>query len=73
MRFPVTHSYLITMGCCIGGDMTDKGDDVIYRAAENFDFTDSFWGDLLCRTKKIVGFSDCLALECWITEMLKSC
>ena len=47
MRFPVTHSYLITMGCCIGGDMTDKVDDVIYRTAQNFDFTDSFWGDLL--------------------------
>ena len=40
----------------IGGDMTDKGDDVIYRAAQNFDFTDSFWGDLLCRTKKNCRF-----------------
>ena len=38
---PLLSDYYVLLHC-IWGHMTDKGDDVIYRAAQNFDFTDSF-------------------------------
>ena len=52
---PLLSDYYVLLHC-IGGDMTDKGDDVIYRTAQNFDFADSFWGDLLCWTKTLCRF-----------------
>ena len=52
---PLLSDYYVLLHC-IGGDMTDKGNDVIYRTAQNFDFADSFWGDLLCWTKTLCRF-----------------